>query len=91
MLTLKRRLVGTLVGFFVIFVAHLLFALVATPEIGESRAITPDRFMRLVPANTLSDSLPFVLWVVIAREFLWESVGRIFKPPEPGVEASEAD
>ena len=89
-LTLKRRVVGTLVGFFVIFLAHLLFVYVATPEIGQSTTMTPSRFMRIVPANTMSDSIPFVLWVLIAREFLWESVGRMFKAPQPSAEAPES-
>ena len=88
-LTLTRRVVGTLAGFLVIFAAHLLFVYVADPEIGESTAITRSRFIRIVPANTMSDSLPFVLWVLIAREFVWEKVGRVFSTPEPAPEAYE--
>jgi hypothetical protein len=89
-LTLKRRVVGTLVGFFVIFLAHLVFVYVASEGIGGSTKMTPTRFMRIVPANTMSDSIPFVLWVLIAREFLWESVGGMFKAPEASAEASES-
>ncbi len=90
-LTLTRRLVGTLVGFLVIFVAHLLFVYAADLEVWESTAMTRNRFIRIVPANTMSDSLPFVLWVLIAREFLWESVAKVFKAPEASPEASDGD
>ncbi len=82
-LTLTRRAVGTLVGFVVIFAAHLVFVYVADPELGESTAMTRSRFIRIVPANTMSDSLPFVLWVLIAREFVWEKVGGVFSTSEP--------
>ncbi len=83
-LTLTRRLVGTLAGFVVIFAAHVVFVYVASLETATGGAMSHSRFIRIVPANTLSDSLPFVLWVVIAREFIWESVTGVFKTPESG-------
>jgi hypothetical protein len=87
-LTLKRRVIGTAVGFAVIFVVHLVFVYVASTALeSRSMAITEQGFMRIVPANALSDSVPFVLWVLIAREFVWENVGRVFSsaptPPPP--------
>lgn len=91
-LSLRRRIVGTAVGFLVIFCVHLVFVYVASTaaEVGGPR--TPRGFLQIVPANTLSDAVPFALWVVIAREFVWEQVGRAFgtsatAPPGSGVES----
>lgn len=81
-LTPTRRLVGSLAGFLIIFAAHVAFVYVADLEAARGAAMTHSRFVRIVPANTLSDSLPFVLWVVIARDFVWESVGGLFRAPE---------
>jgi uncharacterized membrane protein len=80
-LTLKRRLVGTLVGFLVIFIAQLVFVYLVDQEIGQSTQMTHNRFVRVVPANAMSDSLPFILWVLIARDFLWETVSRAWGEP----------
>lgn len=82
----KRRIFGTLAGFAVIFCVHLVFVYVAsTAGGGPSRSMTAHGFMRIVPANALSDAAPFVLWVFIAREFVWQSVARVFPgaPPAP--------
>ena len=89
-LTLTRRLVGTLAGFVVIFAAQLAFVYVADMEATRGAAMTQARFIRIVPANTLSDSLPFVLWVLIARDFIWESVANVFRTPEADTGTSES-
>lgn len=73
-MTWRRRVGGTAIGFAVIFCAHLVFVYAA----GEaSRQMTVRQFMRIVPANVLSDAMPFVLWVAIARDWVWETVGRV--------------
>ena len=83
-LTLKRRVFGTLVGFGVIFMAQLAFVYVVDQDLSQGRGLTHSQFIRIVPANTMSDSLPFVLWILVAREFVWESVTGVFKTPESG-------
>ncbi len=90
-LSWRRRLGGTVAGFVVIFLVHVVFVYVATQVQADDRGLTADGFIRIVPANALSDSVPFVLWVVIARDFVWESVGRVFSPsgaPRAGDEAA---
>jgi hypothetical protein len=92
-LSLRRRVVGTAVGFVVIFCVHLVFVYVASSAAEAGGPRTPRGFLQIVPANTLSDAVPFALWVVIAREFVWEHVARVFggseaaAPPAPGVES----
>jgi hypothetical protein len=81
----RRRLIGIAVGFTVIFCVHLVFVYIANPTTTHGDApLTAHGFMRIVPANALSDSIPFVLWVVLAREFVWEKVAKIFpaQPPQ---------
>jgi len=81
-LTLKRRVLGTLVGFLVIFLAQLVFVYVVNLETSEGPGLTHSQFVRIVPANTMSDSLPFVLWILIAREFVWENIAKVLKSPQ---------
>ena len=89
-LSLRRRVVGTLVGFLVIFAVHLVFVYVAsTAHQAHSASLTRQGFVRIVPANALCDSVPFVLWVFFARDFVWESVSRAFGPSEATPTASE--
>jgi len=90
-LSLRRRVLGTLVGFLVIFCSHLVFVYAATQADAAGGARTPAGFMRIVPANTLSDALPFALWVLIAREFVWEKVSTVLgTAPPAAVEPDEA-
>jgi hypothetical protein len=81
-LSWKRRVVGTAVGFAVIFAVHLVFVYVASTALESRSAMTEQGFMRIVPANALSDSVPLVLWVLIARDFVWENVARVFSNSE---------
>jgi hypothetical protein len=84
-LSWQRRVVGTVTGFVVIFLVHVLFVyLVSTAQDPTAAAMTRDGFMRIVPANALSDSLPFALWVLIAREFVWENVAKLLGGPASG-------
>ena len=78
-MTWRRRLSGIAIGFGVIFCVHLIFVYVASTAADPgSRQMTTHGFMRIVPANALSDSIPLLLWVVFAKDFVWESVGRVF-------------
>ena len=81
-LSWQRRIVGTAIGFLAIFLAHLAFVYVASSALQPgSTAMSPRGFVRIVPANVVSDAIPFVLWVIIAREFVWESVAKVFASP----------
>ena len=76
-LSLTRRVVGTVVGFVMIFIMHLIFVYVASGANAAGGPTTREGFMQIVPANTFSDAIPLALWVVIARDFVWEKVGPI--------------
>lgn len=61
-LTLRRRVLGLVIGLFVLFCGHLALNLT---EIGRGRA----RHLPLVP-SLISDTLPFVVWLFVAAPAL---------------------
>jgi hypothetical protein len=74
-LSLARRVLGTLVGFGVIGVGHLAFFVLSVAVYAE-HGMTPRAISALFPALLLSDSLPFILWAVIARGVLRDAIAR---------------
>jgi hypothetical protein len=68
-LSARRRGIGTLVGFGLIFACHIGFTAVAY-HVMASYGTSAKAFSALFPALLFSDSLPFVIWAVIAHEFL---------------------
>ena len=77
-LSLMRRTIGLLVGFVVIFFVHVIFVYIASTSIHPGGTVDVRGFKQLVAANQLSDSVPFILWVVIAKDFVWEAAGKLF-------------
>ncbi len=74
-LGIRRRLVGSAVGFGLIFLVQIGFAAMAF----HARArygLSADAFSALFPMLLLSDSLPFLIWAVVANEFVWKLGGR---------------
>ena len=71
----RRRLVGLVAGLFVLFCGHLALNLT---EAGAGRA----RHLPILP-SLVSDTLPFIVWVVVAAPALgrWFSV-RLETPPD---------
>jgi len=68
-LTVRRRAVGTAIGFVIIFLGHILLAsvaFVASSKYGESQ----EAFNTLFPAFLFNDSLPFILWAIISAGYL---------------------
>ena len=74
-LSLARRVLGTLVGFGVIAVAHLAFYVVSVAVYAE-HGVTPRAMSALFPVLLLSDTLPFILWAIIARDVLRDAIAR---------------
>lgn len=74
-LSLARRALGTIVGFGVIFLGHLAFFVVSIAVYAE-HGMTPRAISTLFPVLLLSDSLPFILWAIIARDMLRDAVAR---------------
>ena len=77
-LSLARRTIGLGVGFVVIFFVHVIFVYIASTSINPDGTVDVRGFKQLVGANQLSDSVPFILWVIIAKDFVWETAGRLF-------------
>ncbi|MEE8165996.1 MAG: hypothetical protein V3T64_10545 [Myxococcota bacterium] len=73
-LRIRRRLVGSAVGFGLIFLVQIGFAAMAF----HARArygLSADAFSALFPMLLLSDSFPFLIWAVVAHEFV-RDIGR---------------
>jgi hypothetical protein len=78
-LSARRRLVGTLAGCLLLFLAHV--GLVGIEQWSQSRQRpTSDPFSTLFPAALFADSLPFMLWAVIAHRWLRDRLARLIGP-----------
>ena len=80
-LSLKRRVVGILLGFVALFLGHVWFAYIANQAINPEGTINSRGFRRIVAANGFSDAMPFVLWVIVAKEWVWERAAKLFPKP----------
>jgi hypothetical protein len=81
-MSVRRRVVGTLVGCALLFLAHV--GLVGVEQWSQSkRRPTSDPFSTLFPAALFADSLPFMLWAVIANRWLRDWFARIVGPAPP--------
>lgn len=68
-LTLRRRIIGTIIGFVIIFFDHI--GLVSMAYVAHSNyGLSAKAFSTLFPALLFSDSLPFILWAIIAGGYL---------------------
>jgi hypothetical protein len=77
-LTIRRRIIGTIVGFVIILFDHI--GLVSMAFIAYSNyGLTAKSFSTLFPALLFSDSLPFILWAIIASSYLKKAVAALKK------------
>ena len=83
-----RRLLGTLVGFVLIFACHV--GLVAVEYFAHTEyRLTPDPFSTLFPAAMFADAFPFLLWTVIAKDVVKGLLTRMLPPGETPAEGEE--
>lgn len=61
----KRRVIGIVAGFAILVIWHLAFTLIVQ-SILDAHHFDPTAYKLLSPWFLFSDSLPFVLWVIIA-------------------------
>lgn len=78
-LSARRRVIGTLVGFALIFVAHVGLVGIEKWSLSKQRP-TSDPFSTLFPAALFADSLPFMLWAAIAHQQLRGLLARVIGP-----------
>jgi hypothetical protein len=77
-LTIRRRIIGTIVGFVIIFFDHI--GLVSMAFVAHSKyGLSAKAFSTLFPALLFSDSLPFILWAIIASSYLKKAVAGLKK------------
>ena len=78
-LSLLRRGVGIVVGFVLIFFAQVFFVYVAEVVGVQGGEINrQDVYEKMLPVLLLSDAFPFVLWIVIAKDFVREMTSKLF-------------
>ena len=82
-----RRIVGIAVGFIVIFIFQVIFVLVDYLVFPEGAAnMTQDSYSKFLPIMLLTDSIPLILWVIIAKDFVKEKAAFIFTTMEAAVD-----
>ena len=83
---LRRRLAGTAVGVPLIFLCHV--GIVAVEQLAQTRhRPTSDPFSTVFPAAMFADAFPFILWAIIANDFVREILSRAFSAPASKREA----
>ncbi|MDB4433166.1 hypothetical protein N9166_00330 [bacterium] len=74
-ISVARRVLGTALGFALIFLSHVAFtSYVMAFEHSERLSARP--FVNIFPALILLDGFPIVVWAVIAKDFLGEVASR---------------
>lgn len=79
-MSLLRRSVGILVGFVLIFFLQVFFVYVS--EMAGVRAGMVNRqdiYEKMLPMLLICDAFPFVLWIVIAKDFVQEMTTKVFQ------------
>ena len=83
-----RRVVGTALGFALIFLSHVAFV-VYLILMGESERLSARPFANVFPALIALDALPIAVWAILAKDFLGEMASRALpglvpkRPPAP--------
>lgn len=65
-LSARRRLVGWAIGASLIVASHLLLLFLVDAAFASGRRVVPS----ILPLVLLVDGLPFLIWLVLARDFL---------------------
>ncbi len=79
-----RRGVGIVVGFVLIFIVQVVFVYVAeVVGVQGGRVNQQDIYEKMLPVLLFCDAFPFVLWVVIAKDFVREMSAKLFQNAQP--------
>jgi len=81
-LSARRRGIGILVGLVLIFACHIAFTAVAY-HVMDSYGTSAKAFSALFPALLIFDSVPFVIWAVVAHEFVRDVGSRAWRKIAP--------
>ncbi|MCP5039531.1 MAG: hypothetical protein GY944_00790 [bacterium] len=79
-----RRVVGIVVGFVAIFFLQVFFVYMAEVVGVEGGEVNrQDVYEKMLPVMLLCDAFPFVLWIVIAKDFVREVTAKLFVQAGP--------
>lgn len=74
-----RRVAGIAVGFVLIFVVQVFFVYVsAVVGVQDGEVNRQDLYEKMLPVLLLCDAFPFVLWIVIAKDYVREVTTKLF-------------
>lgn len=78
-MTWLRRGVGIVVGFVLIFILQMFFVYMAERAGVRGGNLNPQEvYEAMLPVLLICDSFPFVLWIVIAKDFVRDMTAKIF-------------
>jgi hypothetical protein len=83
-----RRTLGLLIGSVVLFLFHVGFAIATSWGPRAAGSMTESAFQISFPAYIISDSLPFLLWIVIAHEVVGEMAEKAMSQMAPRAPAA---
>lgn len=72
-----RRVVGSLVGFVLIFFVQVFFVYMSEVVGARDGQFNQDSYEKMLPVLLLCDAFPFVLWIVIAKDFVREMTAKL--------------
>jgi hypothetical protein len=79
-----RRAVGIAVGFVVIFLFQVFFVWYQYVAVPDPESLNQQTYSRFLPVMLISDSIPLILWIVIAKDFVQEITSKIFDSVDTG-------
>jgi hypothetical protein len=83
-MSLTRRGVGIVVGFVVIFLFQVFFVWYQYVAVPDLENLDQQSYSRFLPVMLLCDSIPLILWIVIAKDFVQEITSKLFDSVETG-------
>lgn len=79
-MSLLRRCVGILVGFVLIFFLQVFFVYASEMAGVQAGMVNrQDIYEKMLPMLLICDAFPFVLWIVIAKDFVQEMTTKVFQ------------
>jgi len=74
-----RRWMGILIGFVLIFILQVFFVYASDLAGVEGGSVNrQDIYEKMLPVLLICDAFPFVLWIVIAKDFVREMTTKMF-------------
>lgn len=79
-MSLLRRWLGILIGFVLIFILQVLFIYASDlAGVEDGDVNRQDIYEKMLPVLLICDAFPFVLWILIAKDFVREMTTKIFQ------------